>query len=135
MGLATRELRGMVPEVQQVLRMKGLTDTLDFLSAASTPQLRKGLASESGVDAGVILALANRADLARIDGVGAVFSDLLEEAGVDTVKELARRNPENLYDKLASINAARQTSARIPSLEAIKSFIDQATELTPILTY
>ena len=42
------------------------------------------------------------ADLFRIRGIGEEYSDLLKEAGVSTVVELARRNPENLYETILS---------------------------------
>ena len=47
-----------------------------------------------------MLELVNRADLARIKGIGEVYSNLLENAGVDTVLELSKRVPANLHAKL-----------------------------------
>jgi len=46
----------------------------------------------------------NRADLARVKGVGSEYADLLENSGVDTVPELAQRNPSNLYHKMIEVN-------------------------------
>ena len=73
------------------LKAQGISDSDALLEATKTPADRKELASTTGVDGGVILELANRADLARVKGIGRVYSDLMEEAGVDTVKELAER--------------------------------------------
>ena len=39
-----------------------------------------------------ILKWVNMADLYRIKGVGSEYSELLEAAGVDTIKELRNRN-------------------------------------------
>ena len=79
--------------------------------------------------------LANRADLARVKGIGRVYSDLLEEAGVDTVKELARRSPENLHAKLIEINSTKQLTQRPPSAEQVADFVEQAKGLPAGLEY
>ena len=83
----------------------------------------------------MILELANRADLARISGIAGVFSDLLEHAGVDTVKELATRNPDNLHAKLLEINAAKKLSGRAPSQGMVKDWVAQAKALPKLLEY
>jgi len=42
----------------------------------------------------------------RVRGVGSECSDLLEEAGLDTVKELRTPNAANLTIKMAAVNSA-----------------------------
>jgi predicted flap endonuclease-1-like 5' DNA nuclease len=81
------------------------------------------------------LELANRADLARVKGVSGVYSDLLESAGVDTVKELATRRPDNLHAKLLEINEKEKLTERVPTAAAVESWIGQAKELPKILKY
>ena len=71
----------------------------------------------------------------RINGVGDQFAELLEAAGVDTVKELRNRNPENLHAKVTELNALKNYSGRVPSLSEITSMIDQAKDLEPVLSY
>ena len=44
------------------------------------------------------------ADMMRISGIGPQFAEMLEAAGVDTVKELAQRRADNLAAKLEEIN-------------------------------
>ncbi|MGV3557274.1 DUF4332 domain-containing protein [Larkinella arboricola] len=135
MSLPISELKGITDAVLNVFKAQGLTNSDALLAAARTPAGRKQLASVAGVDASVILALANRADLARISGIGSVYSDLLEEAGVDTVRELSHRSPENLYAKVNEINQVRQLTPRPPSLDQITSFIHTAKELPAGLEY
>ncbi|MFD1144679.1 DUF4332 domain-containing protein [Larkinella insperata] len=135
MSLPVSELKGISDAVLNVFEAQGLTNSDALLAAAKTPAGRKQLASVAGVDASVILALANRADLARISGIGSVYSDLLEEAGVDTVKELAHRSPENLHAKVNEINQVRQLTPRPPSLDQIASFVNTAKELPAGLEY
>ncbi|RIV21170.1 DUF4332 domain-containing protein [Fibrisoma montanum] len=135
MSLTLGELRGITDAVLNALKAQGLGDSNALLEAAKTPHGRKELASAAGINATMILELANRADLARIKGVGRVYSDLLEEAGVDTVKELARRSPENLHAKLIEINNVRQFTQRPPSMEQIADFVEQAKALPGMLEY
>jgi len=87
------------------------------------------------VEPGAILELANRADLARVRGIGGVFSDLLEHAGVDTVKDLATRNPDNLHAKLVEVNAEKKLAGRTPHQGMVKDWVTQARELPKLLEY
>lgn len=78
---------------------------------------------------------ANHADLFRIDGIGPQFAELLEEAGVDTVKELRTRNAENLYAKIVEINEKKQLVRRLPSQGQIVSMIENAGKSEAKMTY
>ncbi|MGF7214339.1 putative flap endonuclease-1-like 5' DNA nuclease [Spirosoma lacussanchae] len=135
MSVTLGELRGITDAVLNALKGQGLGDSDALLEAAKTPGGRKTLASAAGVDATAILELANRADLARIKGIGRVYSDLMEEAGVDTVKELAQRSPNNLHAKLIEINKKRQFTQRPPSVEQVSDFVEQAKSLPGMLEY
>ena len=135
MSLTLGELRGITDAVLSALKGHGLADSDALLEAARTPQGRKSLAAAAGVESTVILELANRADLARVKGIGRVYSDLMEEAGVDTVKELARRSPANLHAELIEINTTRQFTQRPPSVEQVSDFVEQAKSLPGMLEY
>lgn len=135
MSLTLGELRGITDSILNALKGQGISDSDTLLEATKTPSDRKSLSSASGVDTKIILELANRADLARIKGIGRVYSDLMEEAGVDTVKELAQRVPQNLHAKLIQINSVRQFTQRPPSVEQIGDFVEQAKSLPPMLEY
>lgn len=135
MSITLGELRGITDAVLSALKEQGLGDSDALLEAAKTPQSRKALASASGVEPKAILELANRADLARIKGIGRVYSDLMEEAGVDTVKELAQRSPANLHAKLIEINSTRQFTQRPPSVDQVSDFVGQAKSLPGMLEY
>lgn len=135
MSLTLGELRGITDSVLNALKAQGISDSDSLLEATKTPQDRKTLSSATGVDGKIILELANRADLARIKGIGRVYSDLMEEAGVDTVKELAQRSAENLHAKLIQINSVRQFTQRPPSVEQIGDFVEQAKSLPRMLEY
>lgn len=135
MAIPIKQLRGMPPGLEGELQLRGIYDTEQLLEAASTPASRAALGDKVGVDAQTILEVANRADLARIWGVAGVYSDLLEQAGVDTVKELAGRNPHNLYATLVQLNAKSRLARRVPSRSNVENWIAQAKELPRRLEY
>ena len=77
----------------------------------------------------------NLADLFRIKGVGEEYSDLLEEAGVDTVVELSKRVAENLHAKMLEVNETKKLVRRPPTLNEVKKWIEQAKELPRKVEY
>jgi predicted flap endonuclease-1-like 5' DNA nuclease len=109
--------------------------TDSFLKLAATPKGRQELAEKSGINEKMILEWANHLDLYRIKGVGSEYSDLLEEAGVDTVVELAQRNPENLYQKLVEVNNAKKLVRKMPVQSQVADWIEQAKKLPRVLQY
>jgi predicted flap endonuclease-1-like 5' DNA nuclease len=113
----------------------GVRTTDDFLARAATPAGRSGLAAAVGVTDVVVLKWANCADLMRVDGIGMQFADLLEEAGVDTIPELAKRNAHNLHERVAQLNTQRALAGRAPTAPEIESWIAQAQALPRILEY
>ena len=135
MAISIGKLRGMSAELAAKLKEQGISNSDQLLEAARTPAGRKALAEQAGVESRVILELANRADLARVWGIAGVFSDLLEHAGVDTVKELATRNSDNLHASLVEINAEKKLAGRTPDLGIVKDWVAQAKDLPKLLEY
>lgn len=113
----------------QKLRAAGVTSSEALLSQGVTPQGRKELAEKTGVSEKEVLEWVNRADLLRVRGIGRDYADLLEQAGVDTVPELAQRNPQHLYEKLVAINRDRQLVRRLPVLAQVRDWVEQAKRL------
>ena len=135
MSIPISKLKGLASELEGKLRAGGIYNSDQFLDCARTPAGRKALAAQVGTDAAAILELANRADLARVKGIGGVFSDLLEQAGVDTVKELAVRRADNLHATLVETNAAEKLAGRKPTENAVRSWVAQAKDLRKLLEY
>jgi hypothetical protein len=71
----------------------------------------------------------------RINGIAGQYSELLEAAGVDTVKEFATRNAENLHVKLVETNEKFGLSGKVPSLDSLKNMISQAKTLEPTVSH
>ncbi|MFC0183262.1 protein of unknown function [Pseudarcicella hirudinis] len=135
MSLPIGELKGISTTVADKLKELGYPTSDPFLAKAATPAGRNELASQLGIFPKEVLELANRADLARLKGIGSVYSDLLEVAGVDTVKELSKRIPANLHAKILSANENDQLTSRPPTLAAVEDWVDQAKNLPYILEY
>ncbi|NTV60813.1 MAG: DUF4332 domain-containing protein [Chlorobiaceae bacterium] len=96
---------------------------------------RKELAGSTGIAEEEVLTLVNRADLARVKGIGSAYSGLLETAGVDTVPELAQRNPANLHAKMQEVNGEKHLVNQLPSLEQVNSWVEQAKQLPRVINY
>jgi len=126
--MRVQEVRGMEATLAAKLVAGGIKTSEELLAAGKTPAGRKELAARVGVDQKVLLELLNRADLARVKGIGEVYSNLLENAGVDTVAELAKRVPANLYARLAE-QAQNGDARRAPTLTQVESWVKQAKEL------
>ncbi len=129
MTVSIKLLRGVDEELAGKLRGIGLTDSAKFLEATRTPAGRKEVAEKAGIDVDLVLELTNRADLARVKGIAQVYSDLLENAGVDTVAELAQRRADNLTATLAKINAEQKVAKRTPPESFVQDWIEQAKSL------
>ena len=95
------------------------------------PAGRAELAEKTGISSKLILTWCNHADLMRINGVGPQFSELLEAAGVDTVKEFRHRSAENLCAKMNEIYEAKHLVGRVPAVTELQKMIDQAKEMEP----
>ena len=119
----------------QKLHNAGIATTGALLDKGATPQGRQTLAEEAGISDKLILEWVNHADLFRIKGVGEEYADLLEEAGVDTVPELAQRNPANLHAKLGEVNAAKKLVRRLPTAAQVTDWVEQAKALPRVITY
>jgi len=117
------------------LNAAGVNTVEDLLKMGATPAGRKGLEGKTGIRLDLILEWVNHADLFRVKGVGEEFSDLLEEAGVDTVAELAQRNPANLHAALAKANAEKELVRRLPSEKQVAEWVEQAKALPRVVTY
>ena len=129
------EISGIGPDVAERLKSVGIRTTTRLLDAAKGPKGRKRLAEKTGLDEKRILSWANSADRMRIKGVGADYADLLQAAGVDTVKELKYRNPAKLARAMADANSKRKLARVLPSDRAIERWIDQAKRLVLKITY
>ncbi len=129
------EIEGVGAIYAEKLEAAGVKTTDDLLERAATKKGREQLAEATGISEKLILKWANHADLFRIKGVAGQFAELLEAAGVDTVKELRHRVPANLHAKLVEVNDAKNLCNRVPAESEIARMVEQAKELEPKISY
>ena len=129
------DIEGIGDVYAEKLIAAGINKVSELLEKCAAPKGRKALAEETGISEKLILKWTNHADLFRINGVGPQFAELLEAAGVDTVKEFRHRVAENLQPKMEETNAAKNICNRVPAVSEIQKMIDQAKELEPKMTY
>jgi len=135
MSYPIKDIEGIGAAFAEKLIAAGVRTTGALLEQAKDPKGRKALAATSGLGEEKILKWANMADLMRIKGVAEEYSELLEAAGVDTVKELKTRRADNLAAKMAEINATKKLVRQLPSEKIVETWIEQAKNLPPMLTY
>ena len=123
------DVEGIGPKYTKDLSAVGITTTAKLLKKGATRKGREELAEATGISYKLILEWVNHADLFRIKGVGEEYSDLLEEAGVDSVPELAQRNPKNLYAKLVETNEEKRLVRQLPSQRQVADWVNQAKVL------
>ncbi|RPI34448.1 MAG: DUF4332 domain-containing protein [Chloroflexota bacterium] len=117
------------------LKKLGILSLEDLLSAGCSPEGRKSIAGRTGISDKSLLEWVNHADLFRIKGVGQEYADLLEEAGVDTVVELAQRSPANLMVKMAEVQTVKKLVRKLPAQSQVENWIHQARQLPRVITY
>ena len=117
------------------LRKARVRTTEALLKTGATRRGRRELAAASDLPERSILGWVNRADLMRVQGVGEEYSDLLEAAGVDTLKELRRRNPRNLLGTMIEVNKKKRLVRRLPTEAMVERWVDHAKSLDPIVKY
>lgn len=117
------------------LRKNRIRTTEALLKRGSTRKGRREIAAATGLSAASILEWVNRADLMRVKGVGEEYSDLLEAAGVDTVRELRNRKPENLLARMVELNDSQRLVRRLPTLSMVERWVDHARELPAAVKY
>jgi len=117
------------------LRQAGVKSTGALLDMGSTPKGRQEIAENAGISETKVLEWVNHVDLFRIKGIGEEYADLLEAAGVDTVVELAKRNADNLYQKLKDVNTSKKLVRQLPAISQIVGWIEQAKQLPHAVFY
>ena len=129
------EVEGIGKVYAKKLKDSGIVTTEALLEKGATPAGRKRIAEKSGISAARILKWLNHVDLFRIKGVETQYAELLEASGVDTIPELAQRDPAHLYPKLVETNKKKKLVRKLPTQEQVADWVTQAKALPRVLTY
>ncbi|WKZ81616.1 MAG: DUF4332 domain-containing protein [Acidimicrobiia bacterium] len=128
-------IEGIGPKFATKLRKAGIRTTEALLKRGATRGGRKEVAANAGLTDAQVLEWVNRADLMRVKGIGEEYSDLLEAAGVDTVKELRTRNAANLLAKMVEVNTKKRLVRRLPTSKMVEGWIESASGLEAVVKY
>lgn len=129
------KIEGIGEAYAQKLQSAGVKSIAALLKHGATPRDRKALAEKSGISEALLLRWINHADLFRIKGVGGQYAELLEAAGVDTVIELAKRNPGNLYTAMTKSNDEHKRVRQLPSARQVTQWVQEARQLPRAIEY
>jgi predicted flap endonuclease-1-like 5' DNA nuclease len=128
-------IQGIAEATEAKLNTAGVTTVDELLEKGATPKGREEIAAKSGLPATQVLKFVNYADLFRIKGIAGQTAELLEASGVNTVAELAQRNPANLAAKLKETNDAKKLTGKLPTEKQITEWIEAAKSLPKKVTY
>ena len=135
MTYAIADLEAIDPDAVTSLKRAGIRTTARLLETAKDAKGRRKLSERTGLPEKNILRWANLSDKLRIKGVGEDYANLLQAAGVDTVKELKYRNPAKLAKAMAEANAKRKLVRVLPSDQAVVRWIEHAKKLQLKIKY
>ncbi len=128
-------IEGIGPAYSEALMGIGIASTHDLLERGATRKGREEIAEQTGLSHKLIMKWVNHVDLYRVPGIGSEYADLLEAAGVDTVPELAQRNPENLHPKLVEVNEEKKLVRQVPAQSQVVKWVEEAKNLPRKVTY
>ncbi len=135
MVYAIEDIEGIGESYAEKLKACGIASTDHLLDKCASKSDRSDVSEESGISTKHLLKFANHADLMRISGVAGQYAELLEAAGVDTVKELRNRNAANLAEAMKKHNDDKQLTKGLLSESKVQGWIDQAKEMEPKITH
>jgi predicted flap endonuclease-1-like 5' DNA nuclease len=135
MAYGIEEIEGIGPAYAKKLAAARIETTDDLLKLCGNAQGRKLVAETTGVGESTLLKWSNLADLMRVSGIGPQYSELLEAAGVDTIKELATRNAENLAAKMKEVNEAKKLARTSPSSKVVEDWVAAARKMQPAISH
>ncbi|MSP32245.1 MAG: DUF4332 domain-containing protein [Pseudolabrys sp.] len=135
MSYPITDIEGIDGEVAATLKSVGIRSTGRLLEAACTVKRRKALADKTSFGEKQLLCWANVADRMRVTGISKEYAELLQAAGVDTVKELKYRNPANLAKSMADANKKRRMVRLLPSEKVVCRWIASAQKLPLKIKY
>ena len=130
-----RDIEGIGDVYAGKLEAAGIKTDDALLQAGATRKGREDIVQATGISDTLVLKWVNRADLARVKGIGSEYADLLEASGVDSVPELAQRNAANLHAKMAEVNDAKSLVRQVPSAAQVEKWVAEAKSLDRVVTH
>jgi len=129
------KIKGVGPKYGEILRAAGIMTSTCMLKEGAYPTGRKVISEKTGIGYAKILKWVNLCDLCQVYGISTQYAELLEVAGVTTIKELRFSNPLNLYKAMKTINADKEIVRKIPSITDVQLWVEQAKSINSAVHY
>jgi len=122
------EIEGIGKKYGKTMETAGILD-VESLLGLDRDGIKK-LAEKTKISEKLIDKWAEHADLMRISGVGPEYAEVINEIGIDSVKELAQRNPNNTLDRMMKLDKEKPDMFRKPpTLQMIEDWIEEAKKI------
>lgn len=125
------QVAGIDQRAATKLRKTGIRTSKALIDSAATRRGRTQLSKSTGLSPKDLQSWVHHADLLRVRGVGAEYASLLVQAGVDTLRDLRRRNPTALLAKIIGMNGSDRVVDRLPTESMVEGWIRHASKLEP----
>ena len=129
------EIEGIGPAFAKKLKAAGIATPAELLAKCGAAKGRKAVVDHTGIPMKRVLRWVNMADLMRLKGVDGNAAELLDAAGVDTVKALASQRADSLVSTMAGVNAAKNLAPSVPDAKTVAAWIAEAKTLEPKVTH
>jgi len=106
-----------------IFHQRGIRSVAEFLEACAQERDRENLQNQLGLDCTQLQELIDRARLAKLKWMGIRNALLLQKAGIATIKDLARKNPQDLHMMVVQINTS---NVKTPSEKMVKIWVRAA---------
>lgn len=115
------------------LKNAGITTIEKLLETGSTANGRKEISKSAKISEKLIERWVNHADLFRIKGIAGHKAELLEAVGVSTIKDLAKKKPDKIYNEMILVNDKKNLVERVPGMVQVERWVDTAKKLPSVI--
>ncbi|MCB9868228.1 MAG: DUF4332 domain-containing protein [Planctomycetes bacterium] len=129
------ELDAITPPALARLNAAGIRTSREILERCARPEGRAQVSETTGICCIDLLSWVHRADLLRVAGIGRQSAEILRHAGVDSIRDLRRRNPDRLVAAVRSVNEVRRLAKTTPSESQVRRWIDAAKVTRALVRY
>jgi predicted flap endonuclease-1-like 5' DNA nuclease len=129
------DVEGIGEVYAKKLEEAGIASTEALLKQGALPAGRKKIEKATGIGHALILRWINHVDLFRIKGVQKQYAELLEASGVDSIPELAQRDPAHLHPKMVTVNEQKKLVRKLPTANQVAKWVKEAKTLPRVIEY
>lgn len=128
------EIRGLVNAFVEKLAKLNIRTTQDMLRVGISRKNRAMLTKHTGMSERSLLRLVQQADMCRVPSMGPETAALLELLGINTLDDLLKNKPLELYNKIQhnKIKLNQTGIIFLPTKTKVQTWLEEAKALTPV---